>query len=68
MDNTDYKEYLNSYLLDIKKKIIDLNKRFVEITSDMRELNTIIQNGVIPNCLNRLENKVGKSKTLYKDI
>lgn len=57
MDNTDYKEYLNSYLLDIKKKIVDLNKRFVEITSDMRELNTTIQNGVIPNCLNQLENK-----------
>lgn len=60
MDNTDYKEYLNSYLLDIKSKIIDLNKRLVRISSDMQELNTTIQNGVIPNCLNRLENKVGE--------
>lgn len=57
MDNTDYKEYLNSYLLDIKSKIIDLNKRLVRISSDMQELNTTIQNGVIPNCLNQLENK-----------
>lgn len=57
MDNTDYKGYLNSYLIEIKKKIIDLNKRLVEITSDMQELNTTIQNGVIPNCLNQLENK-----------
>ena len=57
MDNTDYKGYLNSYLISIKKKIIDLNKRLVEITRDMRELNTTIQNGVIPNCLNQLENK-----------
>ena len=57
MDNTDYKEYLNSYLLDIKSKIIDLNKRLVKISSDMQELNTTIQNGVIPNCLNQLGNK-----------
>ena len=57
MDNTDYKEYLNSYLLDIKSKIVDLNKRLVKISSDMQELNTTIQNGVIPNCLNQLENK-----------
>ena len=57
MDNTDYKEYLNSYLLDIKSKIIDLNKRLVKISRDMQELNTTIQNGVIPNCLNQLENK-----------
>ena len=57
MDNTDYKEYLNSYLLDIKKKIASLNKRLIELTSDMRELNSAIQNGVIPNCLNQLENK-----------
>ena len=57
MDNTDYKEYLNSYLLDIKKKITRLNKKVTELTSDMRELNSAVQNGVIPNCLNQLENK-----------
>ena len=29
MDNTDYKDYLNSYLLDIKKKITGLNKKLL---------------------------------------
>ena len=41
----------------IKKYEKSKKIKVTELTSDMQELNSAVQNGVIPNCLNQLENK-----------